>query len=49
MAIYRTLYYTDVGSVLGGRLRLAGQVTGAEPRGCSMAMDDLMAASQTSR
>jgi hypothetical protein len=39
----------DVGSVLGGRLRLAGQVTGAEPRGCSMAMDDLMAASQTSR
>lgn len=39
----------DVGSVTGGRVRLAGRVTGAEPRGCSRAMDGLMAASEPSR
>ena len=39
----------DVGSVSRGRVRLAGRVAGAEPRGCSRAMDDLMAASETSR
>ena len=39
----------DVGSVTSGRVRLAGRVTGAEPRGCSRAMDDLMAASEASR
>ena len=39
----------DVGSVSRGRVRLEGRVAGAEPRGCSRAMDDLMAASDTSR
>ena len=39
----------DVGSVRRGRVRLAGRVVGAEPRGCSRAMDDLMAASDVSR
>lgn len=34
----------DVGSVEGGRVRLVGRATGAEPRGCSRAMDDLMSA-----
>jgi acyl-protein synthetase LuxE len=34
----------DVGSVEGGRVRLRGRASGAEPRGCSRAMDDLMAA-----
>ena len=33
----------DVGRVEGGRLRLRGRAPGAEPRGCSRAMDDLMA------
>lgn len=32
----------DVGRVEGGRVRLLGRATGAEPRGCSRAMDDLM-------
>lgn len=32
----------DVGAVRGGRLRLRGRAPGAEPRGCSRAMDDLM-------
>ncbi len=39
----------DVGSVRDGRVRLAGRGAGAEPRGCSRAMDDLMAASGRSR
>lgn len=34
----------DVGSVWKGRVRLAGRARGAEPRGCSLAMDELMAA-----
>ena len=38
----------DVGSVRHGRVHLAGRVVGAEPRGCSRAMDDLMAASDAS-
>ena len=32
----------DVGSVTGGRVRLRGRLQGAEPRGCSRAMDELM-------
>ena len=39
----------DVGSVGSGRVRLGGRVVGAEPRGCSRAMDDLMAAAGDSR
>jgi hypothetical protein len=34
----------DVGSVVSGRVRLRGRIPGAEPRGCSRAMDDLMSA-----
>lgn len=34
----------DIGSVEGGRVRLRGRARGAEERGCSRAMDDLMAA-----
>jgi hypothetical protein len=34
----------DVGSVTGGRVRLSGRLGGAEPRGCSRAMDELLAA-----
>lgn len=34
----------DVGSVTGGRVRLRGRVPGAEPRGCSRALDELMTA-----
>jgi len=33
----------DVGAVVDGRVRLQGRVQGAEPRGCSRAMDELMA------
>jgi len=36
----------DVGSVVGGRVRLRGRAAGAEPRGCSRAMDELMAAAR---
>ena len=32
----------DIGSIVGGRVRLEGRAQGAEPRGCSRAMDDLM-------
>jgi hypothetical protein len=32
----------DVGSVVDGRVRLTGRMPGAEPRGCSLAMDELM-------
>jgi len=39
----------DVGSVQDGRVRLAGRVAGAEPRGCSRAMDDLMAVADSAR
>jgi hypothetical protein len=34
----------DVGSVVGGRVTLRGRAPGSEPRGCSRAMDELMAA-----
>ena len=34
----------DVGSVREGRAHLRGRRAGAEPRGCSRAMDDLMSA-----
>jgi len=34
----------DIGSVQDGRVRLRGRAPGAESRGCSRAMDDLMAA-----
>ncbi len=36
----------DVGSVEGGRVRLIGRTEGAEPRGCSRAMDDLMSSAR---
>ena len=36
----------DVGHVLNGDVHLEGRFSGAEPRGCSLAMDDLMAASR---
>jgi len=36
----------DVGSVVKGRVRLAGRLGGSEPRGCSLAMDELMAAAK---
>lgn len=34
----------DVGAVRAGRVHLSGRLLGAEPRGCSRAMDELMAA-----
>jgi len=34
----------DLGSVVGGRVRLVGRAAGSEPRGCSRAMDELMSA-----
>ncbi len=36
----------DVGSVSAGRVRLSGRARGAEPRGCSLAMDALMSAAR---
>jgi hypothetical protein len=39
----------DVGSVVKGRVRLTGRAAGAEPRGCSMAMDELMSAARAAR
>jgi hypothetical protein len=36
----------DVGSVVRGRVRLTGRAAGAEPRGCSLAMDELMSAAR---
>lgn len=39
----------DVGSVRDGRVRLRGRLPGAEPRGCSRAMDELMRAAAGSR
>jgi hypothetical protein len=32
----------DLGRVVAGRVRLEGRVRGAEPRGCSRTMDELM-------
>jgi len=37
----------DVGSVRAGRVRLSGRARGAEPRGCSLAIDELMAAARS--
>jgi hypothetical protein len=37
----------DVGSVVDGRVRLRGRLAGAEPRGCSRAMDELMSLART--
>jgi hypothetical protein len=34
----------DIGCVREGRVRLRGRAPGAEPRGCSRAMDELMSA-----
>jgi hypothetical protein len=34
----------DMGTVSEGLVRLAGRIRGAEPRGCSRAMDQLMSA-----
>lgn len=39
----------DVGSIHDGRVRLRGRVPGSEPRGCSRAMDELMAAAGRTR
>ena len=39
----------DIGSVAEGRVRLRGRVPGSEPRGCSRAVDDLMAAAGSVR
>ena len=39
----------DVGVMEDGRLRLLGRASGSEPRGCSRAMDDLMAAAGQAR
>ena len=39
----------DVGTVSGGRVRLSGRAQGAEPRGCSIAMDELMSAASATR
>lgn len=36
----------DVGSVTAGRVRLHGRALGAEPRGCSLAMDELLSAAR---
>ena len=36
----------DVGRVVAGRVFLRGRLPGAEPRGCSMAMDELMSAAE---
>jgi hypothetical protein len=38
----------DIGSIVDGRVRLEGRAVGAEPRGCSRAMDDLMSATGSS-
>lgn len=37
----------DLGSVAACRVRLSGRARGAEPRGCSLAMDELLAAART--
>lgn len=41
----------DVGrcDMLGTRVRLSGRAKGAEPRGCSLAMDELMSAARATR
>ena len=37
----------DVGAIVDGRVQLHGRVRGAEPRGCSRAMDELMTAAES--
>lgn len=37
----------DFGAVIEGRVRLQGRVRGAEPRGCSRAMDELLSSAGT--
>jgi hypothetical protein len=37
----------DIGSMVNGRVRLQGRLRGAEPRGCSRAMDELMSSRET--
>ena len=39
----------DVGRMIDGKVHLEGRFPGAEPRGCSRAMDELMASSQVTR
>jgi hypothetical protein len=39
----------DVGRVIGGKVHLEGRFPNAEPRGCSRAMDELMASSRVTR
>ncbi len=39
----------DVGSIRDGRVSLRGRLVGAEPRGCSRAMDELMSAAGAAR
>ena len=39
----------DVGRMIDGKVHLEGRFSGAEPRGCSRAMDELMASSQVTR
>ncbi len=34
----------DIGAIVDGRVRLKGRAPGAEPRGCSRAMDEMMSA-----
>jgi hypothetical protein len=34
----------DIGAIVDGRVRLRGRAPGAEPRGCSRAMDELLSA-----
>jgi hypothetical protein len=36
----------DIGTVSGGHVRLQGRAVGAEPRGCSIAMDELLSAAK---
>jgi hypothetical protein len=36
----------DLGTVRDGRVKLQGRAPGAEPRGCSLAMDELMSAAE---
>ncbi|HIL90776.1 MAG: hypothetical protein ABGY10_09500 [bacterium] len=39
----------DIGRVIGGKVHLEGRFPNAEPRGCSRAMDELMASSRVTR
>jgi hypothetical protein len=39
----------DIGTIVDGRVRLEGRAQGAEPRGCSRAMDDLMTVAREGR